>query len=223
MPRTYNGYLSIDFNSVRPQLPRYNNRSSPDALYTDTGSSKNWIRDVLFLLTLTQTPIVMMQLLLLTWIHTLWDVLLTSLASYQCRHWNHGRKSFQNQLSFDSEQVLHRNRHYPFGASGSDDDLSRAGIAVMTDGVKLWYPEPYKSDPIANFRWVNWNDIRHLEIKNSSAWAWSTQVYQADYYAHQLAFYRRGSGMRERQLGSLYWQLEDLWYFFKLDYSDAAL
>ena len=58
----------------------------------------------------------------------------------------------EDQLSFDSAQVLHRNRHYPFGASGSDDDLSRAGVAVMTDGVKLWYPQPYKSDPVANFR-----------------------------------------------------------------------
>jgi hypothetical protein len=24
-------------------------------------------------------------------------------------------------------------------------------------------------------------------------------------------FYRRGSGLPERQLGSLYWQLEDIW------------
>jgi beta-mannosidase len=58
----------------------------------------------------------------------------------------------EDQLSFDSEQVLHRNRHYPFGASGSDDDLSRAGIAVMTKGVQLWYPQPAKTDPVANFR-----------------------------------------------------------------------
>ncbi|KAK4497014.1 hypothetical protein PRZ48_011463 [Zasmidium cellare] len=29
--------------------------------------------------------------------------------------------------------------------------------------------------------------------------------------AHQIAFYRRGSGLPERQMGSLYWQLNDLW------------
>jgi hypothetical protein len=44
-----------------------------------------------------------------------------------------------------------------------------------------------------------------------SAWCWSTQVVQADDIAHQIAFYRRGSGMRERQMGALYWMLNDLW------------
>jgi beta-mannosidase len=44
-----------------------------------------------------------------------------------------------------------------------------------------------------------------------SAWCWSTQVVQADDIAHQIAFYRRGSGMRERQMGALYWMFNDLW------------
>jgi beta-mannosidase len=30
-------------------------------------------------------------------------------------------------------------------------------------------------------------------------------------YKSEIQFYRRGSGMPERQLGSLYWQLEDIW------------
>lgn len=37
--RTYHGYLSLDFNSVRPQIPRYLNTSGPNAIYTDTGKT----------------------------------------------------------------------------------------------------------------------------------------------------------------------------------------
>ena len=44
-----------------------------------------------------------------------------------------------------------------------------------------------------------------------SAWIWSSQVFQADHYSSQIAFYRRGSGRPERQLGALYWQFNDVW------------
>ena len=54
---------------------------------------------------------------------------------------------------------------------------------------------PHKTDSIANF----------------SAWCHTTQLFQADFYRSEISFYRRGSGMPERQLGSLYWQLEDIW------------
>ncbi|KKY17192.1 putative beta-mannosidase [Phaeomoniella chlamydospora] len=36
-------------------------------------------------------------------------------------------------------------------------------------------------------------------------------MFQADYYSSQIQFYRRGSGLKQRTLGSLYWQLEDIW------------
>lgn len=38
------------------------------------------------------------------------------------------------------------------------------------------------------------------------------QIVQAQAVMDQIAFFRRGSGMPERQLGSLFWQLNDLWY-----------
>lgn len=65
----------------------------------------------------------------------------------------------------------------------------------MTIAAQRWYPVPDKSNPVANF----------------SSWCHITQVFQADFYKSQIMFYRRGSGMPERQLGSLYWQLEDIW------------
>ncbi|GAP92753.2 putative glycoside hydrolase family 2 protein [Rosellinia necatrix] len=101
----------------------------------------------------------------------------------------------ESDLALESASVVHHNRHTPFGASGDPADLSRAGIAEMAAASRLWYPAPSLGDPVANF----------------SSWCWTTQVFQADKYANEIAYYRRGSGLRERQLGALYWQLNDLW------------
>ncbi|KAJ6551842.1 glycoside hydrolase family 2 protein [Mycena capillaripes] len=100
-----------------------------------------------------------------------------------------------DQLFYPSETIINHNRHTPFGATGDQDALSLAGIAEMTAAVRMYLPVPDKKESLANF----------------TAWCWSTQVVQADDIAHQIAFYRRGSGMKERQLGALYWMLNDLW------------
>lgn len=64
-----------------------------------------------------------------------------------------------------------------------------------TDKKMMWKQVPNKTDPLANF----------------SAWCHTTQIFQADFYKSEIQFYRRGSGFPNRQLGSLYWQLEDIW------------
>lgn len=46
-------------------------------------------------------------------------------------------------------------------------------------------------------------NLYRLNSANFTAWIYSTQVFQAEYITNQIAFYRRGSGLRERQLGSL--------------------
>ncbi|KAL4885621.1 glycoside hydrolase superfamily [Aspergillus karnatakaensis] len=97
-------------------------------------------------------------------------------------------------LYFNSTVVVTRNRHYPSPGFGQTHNSAR-GMAEMTLGVERYYPIPEKSDSIANF----------------SAWCYATQLFQADFYKSQIQFYRRGSGRPERQLGSLYWQLEDQW------------
>ncbi|GAM42617.1 beta-mannosidase Bma2A [Talaromyces pinophilus] len=98
-------------------------------------------------------------------------------------------------LQFNSSVILHRNHHYPPGGLSTNTTLSAKGMAEMTIAVEQYYPVPSKSDPIANF----------------SAWCLATQRFQADMYKSEIQFYRRGSGRPERQLGSLYWQLEDIW------------
>lgn len=101
-----------------------------------------------------------------------------------------------DQLEFNSTYVIYRNRHYPPGSLNiSNYHNTSLGMAEMTLAAERWYPVPYKNDPIANF----------------SAWCWTTQVFQAEYYGSQIQFYRRGSGLPQRTLGSLYWQLEDQW------------
>lgn len=99
-------------------------------------------------------------------------------------------------LEFNSSVIMHRNHHYPTGGPSTDSlNNSARGMGEMTAAVELYYPIPNKADPVANF----------------SAWCHATQLFQADFYKSQIQFYRRGSGGPERQLGSLYWQLEDIW------------
>ncbi|KAJ7442724.1 glycoside hydrolase family 2 protein [Mycena galericulata] len=175
---TYHGYLSLDFASVMPQTPRYLNTSGPNALYADT-DAYNYDAPTLF--SIADYPIG--RFADEFGLHSMPSALTWAGAAAP------------DQLFYESETVLNHNRHYPFGASGSTDDLSRAGVEEMTAAVQMYLPTPNKKDPLANF----------------TAWCWSTQVVQADDIASEIAFYRRGSAMPERQLGALYWMMNDLW------------
>jgi len=99
-------------------------------------------------------------------------------------------------LHFNSSTIVLRNHHYPPGGTNSSNfHNATLGMVEMTLAAERYYPVPNYADPIANF----------------SAWCQITQIFQADFYRSQITYYRRGSGFRERQLGSLYWQLEDIW------------
>lgn len=99
-------------------------------------------------------------------------------------------------LHFNSSTIMLRNHHYPSGSTNATNYAnSSRGMGEMTSAVEQYYPIPKKTNSVKNF----------------SAWCHATQLFQADMYKSQIQFYRRGSGMPERQLGSLYWQLEDIW------------
>jgi beta-mannosidase len=101
-----------------------------------------------------------------------------------------------SDLHFNSSTIVLRNHHYPPGGLNTSNYPSAAiGMIEMTLAAEQYYPVPKHSDPVANF----------------SSWCWTTQIFQADFYRSQITYYRRGSGFPERQLGSLYWQLEDIW------------
>ncbi|KAL2048389.1 hypothetical protein N7G274_000300 [Stereocaulon virgatum] len=99
-------------------------------------------------------------------------------------------------LYFNSTTIQLRNHHYPPGGLNTSNFANTSkGMGEMTIAAETWYPIPSKADSLANF----------------SAWCHTTQIFQADFYKSEIQFYRRGSGFPNRQLGSLYWQLEDIW------------
>lgn len=101
-----------------------------------------------------------------------------------------------DDLYFNSSTVVLRNHHYPSqDLNTSNFDNSSLGMGEMTWAAQLYYPTPNKTNGLANF----------------SAWCHTTQIFQADFYKSEIQFYRAGSGFPNRQLGSLYWQLEDIW------------
>jgi beta-mannosidase len=110
-------------------------------------------------------------------------------------------QSWQQQISpsdlrFNSSVIQLRNHHYPAGGTYTSNFANTTkGMGEMTVAAQRWYPVPDKTDSLQNF----------------SAWCHTTQIFQADYYSSQIQYYRRGSAGPERQLGSLYWQLEDQW------------
>lgn len=65
----------------------------------------------------------------------------------------------------------------------------------MTTAVELWLPTPSTSDSNQTF----------------AQWCWSTQVFQSMNMVAEIAWYRRGAGLGENNLGSLVWQLNDIW------------
>ena len=101
-----------------------------------------------------------------------------------------------SDLHFNSSVIVLRNHHYPpQDLNISNYDNSSLGMGEMTWAAQLYYLVPNKTDQLANF----------------SSWCHATQIFQADFYKSQIQFYRAGSGFPNRQLGSLYWQLEDIW------------
>ncbi|EON97863.1 putative beta-mannosidase protein [Phaeoacremonium minimum UCRPA7] len=102
----------------------------------------------------------------------------------------------ETELYLESRTVMLRNHHWPVGGlNTSNYDNSSKGMAEITGAAAMYYPAVGKTDSIANF----------------SAWCHVSQIFQADFYKNQIQYYRVGSGKPERQLGSLYWQLEDIW------------
>ncbi|KAI1387515.1 glycoside hydrolase family 2 protein [Hypoxylon trugodes] len=99
-------------------------------------------------------------------------------------------------LHFNSSTIMLRNHHYPVQSLNTSYFVNSAkGMGEMTTAVQAYYPVPAKQDSVANF----------------SAWCHATQIFQADFYKSQIQYYRAGSGRPEHRLGSLYWQLNDIW------------
>lgn len=106
---------------------------------------------------------------------------------------------------FNSSVIVSRNHHYMADLSDLSEimnggtnqtERSLGGMGQMTIAAEQYYPVPPKNTTSA---------------KDFASWIYTTQVFQADFYRNQISFYRIGSGRPERTMGSLYWQLNDMW------------
>lgn len=167
---TYHGYLSLDFDSDRPQLARYKNTTGPDYLYAN---SDYYNYDARTAFDIKNYPIGRFAT----------EFGFISLSNLQT--WETAAPP--EDLYVESPTVVHHNRHAVGPDSHPVEENRLTGLGEMTKAVPMWYPTPHLSDPVANF----------------SAWIYTTQVFQSEFIINQIAFYRRGSGMRERNMGSL--------------------
>ncbi|KAJ7880790.1 glycoside hydrolase family 2 protein [Mycena olivaceomarginata] len=98
-------------------------------------------------------------------------------------------------FSFNSTVVASRDHHPPALGFSFPNPNAPQGQAQMTQGVELWLPTPSTSDSNQTF----------------AQWCWSTQIFQSMGMSSQIAWYRRGAGQGENNLGALVWQLNDIW------------
>ena len=100
-----------------------------------------------------------------------------------------------DDFSFNSLIVVSRDHHPPAGGLAWPNPNANQGQEQMTDAVELWLPTPGTSDSNQTF----------------AQWCWSTQVFQSMTMVSEIAWYRRGAGLGENNLGALVWQLNDIW------------
>ena len=100
-----------------------------------------------------------------------------------------------DDFSFNSTVVMSRDHHPPAGGLDFPNPNAPQGQGQMTTAVELWLPTPSTPDSNQTF----------------AQWCWSTQVFQSLNMVSEVAWYRRGAGLGENNLGALVWQLNDIW------------
>ncbi|KZP21483.1 glycoside hydrolase family 2 protein [Athelia psychrophila] len=184
-----NGYLSLDHSAALPMVERYENLTA-GSVYGDT-DYYDYDADIAF--NLSTYPV----------------------GRFAAEFGFHSQPSYEtyaavlpaSELSFNSSSILARNHHYPVNVTtffssysdppmpGNRTDRSLQGMGEMSTAAEMWLPSVAKKDPTSNFK----------------AQIYATQIFQSEFYRSQIAFYRRGSGLPQRTLGSLYWMLNDIW------------
>ena len=98
-------------------------------------------------------------------------------------------------FAFNSTVVASRDHHPPAGSLAFPNPNANQGQAQMTQAVELFLPTPNTTDANQTF----------------AQWCWSTQIFQSLNMVSEIAWYRRGAGLGENNLGALVWQLNDIW------------
>ncbi|KAE9405255.1 hypothetical protein BT96DRAFT_916211 [Gymnopus androsaceus JB14] len=109
-------------------------------------------------------------------------------------------------FAFNSTVVVSREHHDPAGGLAFPNPNAPEGQGEMTLAAILWLPVP----PILG---ANSSVTSGSSLDNATfaAWCYTTQVFQALTIASEIAFYRRGAGLPNNNLGGIVWQLNDIW------------
>lgn len=100
-----------------------------------------------------------------------------------------------DDFNFNSTVVVSRDHHPPAGNLTWPNPNAPQGQQQMETAVNLWLPRPSTANSNQTF----------------AQWCWSTQIFQSLSMVSQISFYRSGAGKGENNLGSLVWQLNDIW------------
>ncbi|KIK54373.1 glycoside hydrolase family 2 protein [Collybiopsis luxurians FD-317 M1] len=109
-------------------------------------------------------------------------------------------------FAFNSTVVVSREHHNPAGSLAFPNPNAPEGQAEMTLAAIQWLPAP----PIIGFN----SSITSGSAQDNAtfaAWCYTTQVFQALTISSEIAFYRRGAGLPNNNLGGIVWQLNDIW------------
>lgn len=102
----------------------------------------------------------------------------------------------ETDYDFNGTVVRNHNKHSPPGSPDNYPWPADDGQYEMSSAVEAWFTKP-KAAP---------GSRRHLK-----QWSYSTQVMSAWYIGVQTLEYRFRSMLPQRNLGGLYWQLNDVW------------
>lgn len=116
---TYNGYLDLDFDSVRPQTPRYKNTSGPGYYYADTDSYND---NYTTLFEMSTYPIGRFA-------DEFGFISFSSAQSF-------AEEIPEDQMYTTSPDVVDHNRHVPFGTPGTMAQGQLAGIEEMLSTLR---------------------------------------------------------------------------------------
>lgn len=100
-----------------------------------------------------------------------------------------------SDFSFNSTVVASRTRHPPAGSLDFPNPNSHIGQGQMSLATELWLPTPNTADYNQTF----------------AQQCWSSQVFQTMYMVSAISWFRLGAGKAEHNLGTLLWQLNDIW------------
>ncbi|KAF5390415.1 hypothetical protein D9757_005257 [Collybiopsis confluens] len=111
-----------------------------------------------------------------------------------------------SDFAFNSTVVASREHHNPAGSLAFPNPNAVAGQSQMTLAALEWLPTP----PILGFNSSETSGSA-ADKATFAAWCYTTQVFQALTISSEIAFYRRGAGLPNNNLGGIVWQLNDIW------------